>query len=492
MRLVLGISLLALVIGLGASASPADDESKPNILLVLVDDLGKEWIGCYGAEGIETPHIDALAAGGMRFEHAYSMPQCTPTRLTVLTGQYPFRHGWVNHWDVPRFGCGAHFDPEQNASMARLLRDAGYATAAAGKWQIDDFRVEPMAMSEAGFDSWCMWTGGEGGNPPSDQRYWNPYIASGDASGASPSTTYRGAFGPDVFATSLIDFMRSHPDRPLFLYFPMVLVHSPQVPTPSEPAAESAQERHAAMVRETDAIVGRLVKAVDDLGLRRRTIIIVTTDNGTAGTITGRRLGREVRGAKAQLSETGTAMPFIVNGPGIVPEGVVTEALTDFTDLLPTFAELAGAEVPEDWVVDGRSIAPLIRGEVDDSPRDWILSLGRGPAVVRDGRVVPAQPFIDRVIRDRRFKLWIGRDRAPTALYDLQSDPWEEHNLLESNDPEIRGARDRLLAIVATFPKQDAIPRYQPNPPQPWDQPPRDRRPARTDSLASPPPSESR
>ncbi|WP_169977303.1 sulfatase-like hydrolase/transferase [Tautonia rosea] len=480
MRIVLGI-LTTLVIGLGTTASRAEDEVRPNILLILVDDLGKEWIGCYGAEGIETPHIDALAAGGMRFELAYAMPQCTPTRLTLLTGQYPFRHGWVNHWDVPRFGGGAHFDPEQNASIPLLLRDAGYATAAAGKWQIDDFRVEPMAMFEAGFDSWCMWTGGEGGNPPSDERYWNPYIASGDASGASPSATYRGAFGPEVFATSLIDFMRSHRDRPMFLYFPMVLVHSPQVPTPSEPGAESAQERHAAMVRATDATIGRLVQAVDDLGLRERTIIIVTTDNGTGGNITGRRLGREIRGAKAQLSEAGTAMPFIVNGPGLVPQGVVTEALTDFTDLFPTLAELAGAKVPDNRVVDGRSIAPLIRGEVDDSPRDWILSLGRGPAVFRDGRVVPAQRYIDRVIRDRRFKLWIGLDRAPTALYDLQADPWEEHNLLDSTDPEILTARDRLLAVAATFPEHDATPRYRPNPPQPWDRPPSARRPIARD-----------
>ena len=152
----------------GGSRSVSDDPT-PNILLILVDDLGKEWIGCDGAEGIETPNIDALASGGMRFENAYAMPQCTPSRLTMLTGQYPFRHGWTNHWDVPRFGCGAHFDPELNASFPRILRDAGYATAAAGKWQIDDFRVEPDAMFEAGFDSWCMWTGGEGGNPKSDE-----------------------------------------------------------------------------------------------------------------------------------------------------------------------------------------------------------------------------------------------------------------------------------------------------------------------------------
>jgi arylsulfatase A-like enzyme len=460
---------VAVVLAIGASVKAQcggieAGPSRPNVLLILVDDLGKEWIGCYGAEGIETPHIDALASGGMRFENAYSMPQCTPSRLTLLTGQYPFRHGWTNHWDVPRFGSGAHFDPGLNASFARILRDAGYATAAAGKWQIDDFRVEPLAMQEAGFDDWCMWTGGEGGNPISDERYWNPYISSGGR-----ATTYRGAFGPDVFATSLIDFMRRHRDRPMLLYYPMALVHSPQVPTPDDPAAEGDQDRHAAMVRYADAIVGRLVSGLEDLGLRRRTVIIFTTDNGTGGNIRGRRLGREVRGAKAKMVEAGTAMPFIVNGPGIVPEGVVTGALTDFTDLLPTLADLAGAELAEGLVVDGHSIAPLIRGEVDDSPRDWILSMGGGNATYRDGRVVPAQAYDDRVIRGRRFKLWVGPDGESTALYDLDSDPWEGRNLLDSDDPDAAAARDRLQAVAATFPDRDGAPRYRPNPPQPWD-----------------------
>lgn len=465
MRRGSGIIGMAVATAIGATAAGVEvRETRPNLLLILVDDLGKEWIGCYGAEGIETPHIDALAEGGMRFQNAYAMPQCTPSRLTLLTGQYPSRHGWTNHWDVPRFGSGAHFDPGLNASFARILGDSGYATAAAGKWQIDDFRVEPLAMREAGFDSWCMWTGGEGGNPISDERYWDPYIFSADR-----SATYRGAFGPDVYATSLIDFMRRHRDRPMLLYYPMALVHSPQVPTPDEPAAEGAQERHRAMVRYTDAIVGRLVSALEDLGLRERTIIVFTTDNGTAGNVRGRRLGREVRGAKARMVEAGTAMPFLVNGPGIVPEGVVTDALTDFTDLLPTLADLAGAELPGDLVVDGHSLAPLIRGEADDGPRDWICSMGGGVASYRDGRVVPAQPYDDRVIRDRRFKLWIGLDGEPTALYDLLADPWEERDLLGSDDPEAVAALDRLATVADAFPDRDGAPRYRPNPPQPWD-----------------------
>ena len=114
---------------------------RPNIILILLDDLGKEWISCYGAKDIETPNIDRLALGGIRFENVYSMPQCTPSRLCLLTGQYPYRNGWVNHWDVPRWGAGARYDVEAYpCNLGITMRDAGYATAAAGKWQINDFR----------------------------------------------------------------------------------------------------------------------------------------------------------------------------------------------------------------------------------------------------------------------------------------------------------------------------------------------------------------
>ena len=116
--------------------------AKPNILFIMVDDLGKDWISCYGADDIETPHIDRLAKGGLKFHNAWSMPQCTPTRATLLTGQYPWRTGWVNHWDVPRWGVG-YFDWAKYTSFAKVMKTAGYATAIAGKWQINDFRMSP-------------------------------------------------------------------------------------------------------------------------------------------------------------------------------------------------------------------------------------------------------------------------------------------------------------------------------------------------------------
>ena len=458
-RLVgLGVSTCALS-GLSRAAEAPKERGKPNILFVMVDDLGKEWIKCCGAGGIETPNIDALAAGGMRFTNAYSMPQCTPTRVTLLTGQYPWRTGWVNHWDVPRWGV-AYYDWKHHTTFARVLRGAGYATAAAGKWQINDFRLVPDAMDKHGFDEWCMWTGYETGVPASGRRYADAYINTREG-----SKTYKGKFGPDVYTDFLIEFMKKHEDKPMMLYFPMALTHGPLTNTPDEP---NSPDKHKAMVRYTDKLVGRLVKAIDDLDIRERTIVIFTTDNGSGGRQTGVLNGRKVRGGKGKETESGCCAPFIVNCPGLVSRGV-TDALTDFTDMLPTFTELAGAKLPEKFPVDGKSIAKVILGKAKDSSRQWIMALGHGPARLDAKGVRGKADFATRVIRDKRFKVWVGSDRRIIRLHDLKSDPAERTNLLDSTDAVHAAARKKFQAVINALPEKDARPKYDPRKSNPWD-----------------------
>ena len=451
-------AIVAIVLAAAAWANP------PNLVLIMADDLGPEWISCYGGEGIETPNIDKLAAGGMLFRNAYSMPQCTPTRVTLLTGQYPFRHGWTNHWDVPRWGAGCHFDPKLNMTFARLLRNAGYATAIAGKWQINDFRVQPEILFHHGFDEWSVWTGGEGGNPESNKRYWNPYIYTDKA----PSQTYQGRFGPDIFNDFLVDFVWRNKKSPMLIYYPMALTHGPLVKTPHEPFADDPLEKHKAMVRYMDYLVGRLVKVFDDAGVRERTIVFFTTDNGTGRRISGRLNGRLVQGGKARLTENGPRQPFIVNGPGIVPAGVETDELTDFSDLLPTFCELAGAPLPRGTQLDGKSIARLLLGKEQDGPRNWILAMGFGAATLDERGVRGVLDYAPRVIRDKRYKIHV-HDGKVRELYDLHHDPDETENLLESGALEHREALRKLSRIAETLPRRDARPRYEPLPPRPWD-----------------------
>lgn len=469
--------------GLVPAAESAAAE-RPNIVFMMVDDLGTEWVSVYGADDVQTPNIDALAATGLRFTNAWSMPQCTPTRVTLLTGQYPFRHGWVNHWDVPRWGAGCHFDPERNLTFARLFQAAGYRTGIAGKWQINDFRVQPGILQEHGFDAWCMWTGYEGGNPPSGERYADPFVVTTHPVGrhgwprqnvrrteVSTAGTFPAEFGPDLYNDFVCDFLRRHRDEPMLVYYPMVLTHGPLVATPDEPDVSGPLDRHTAMVDYTDKLVGRVVDTLDELDLRERTIIVFTTDNGTSRGLTGHRNGRAVSGGKARLTENGTCQPFLVNCPGTVPAGV-THALTDFSDVFPTFCDLAGIPLPEGVVLDGRSIAPVILGRTDEGPRKWILSMGFGAARLDEDGVRGVYDYNPRVIRNHRYKIHVDHQRTIHALYDLQSDPFEDANLIDSSQAEHQAALRQLTAVADRLPETDARPRYTPLPPQPWDKQP--------------------
>ena len=448
-----------------SQAETGKEDMKPNILLILIDDLGKEWISCYGAEDISTPNIDALATGGMLFHNAYSMPQCTPSRVTILTGTYPWRNGFVNHWDVPRWGVG-YFDWKQkeNTSFARLLKTQGYSTFAAGKWQINDFRIEPQAMKKHGFDDWAMWTGYETGNPASGERYMDAYV-----NRPGGSRTYQGEFGPDLYAGFLMEFMKQHRDEPMCLYFPMALTHTPLIATPDEPDVVSKSDKHKAMVRYMDKLVGKLVASLDELGIRDRTIIFFTTDNGSTRGISGTLDGHKVEGGKGTEKESGVNAPFIVNCPGLVPSGIESDALTDFSDLLPTFLELGGGSVPDDLTIDGRSIAPVILGKQKDAKREWIMALGHGPATLDEYGVRGQKDFASRVIRDKQFKVWVSGEKEIIRLHDLIKDPFEMTNLIDSKLEEHIKAIYKFQSVLDSLPDKDARPLYEPRQANPWD-----------------------
>lgn len=256
------------------------------------------------------------------------------------------------------------------------------------------------------------------------------------------------------------------------MYFPLAQPHTPVAHTPDEPNAQGVLGKHKAMVRYIDKMVGQLVKELDDLGIRDRTIVIFTTDNGSAPPprgVIGKRNGREVVGSKGTELEAGVCAPFIVNCPGLVPAGVESDALTDFSDMLPTFVELGGGELPEDLIVDGKSIAPLILGKEKDSPRDWIMALGYGAAKLTKDGIRPANRFSTRVIRDKQFKVWVSNEKKIIRLHDLKSDPWEETNLIDSKAKEHQEALAKFQQVVNTLPDKDARPSYEPRAANPWD-----------------------
>ena len=227
------------------------------------------------------------------------------------------------------------------------------------------------------------------------------------------------------------------------------------------------------MVTYIDKITGNIVKALKENGLRENTLIVWTTDNGTTSRMTGTLKGTPVKGRKGKTSEAGINAPFIVSWPKQIKGGLVSDALIDFTDVLPTFLDLAGRPLDGRYAgqdIHGYSFAKLLKGELD-SPRKWIFSMGGGNhAKLTDQGVENQYRYRDRVLRNKHFKLYIDSNKQAAQFYDLQTDPFELNNLIGQLTSEVQKVNfEQLSRLIASFPDEDNDPRYVPNPPQEWD-----------------------
>jgi arylsulfatase A-like enzyme len=221
------------------------------------------------------------------------------------------------------------------------------------------------------------------------------------------------------------------------------------------------------MVRYADHLLGKLIAHLDNEGLRDNTLVIWTTDNGSSRTLTNTMNGRTVVGGKSLTTENGVNAPFIVNWPGIVPAGKVSDALVDFTDMHTTFADFASATPDTAYNYDGVSLKDVFLGKTDESPREWVLAMGGSPARMTDQGVQNVYYFRDRVVRDARYKLFINSNRQPEKLVDLSKDPEEAHNLI--GNPEHESVLERLATIIDQLPQMDNDPQYEMLPQNPWD-----------------------
>ena len=399
-----------------AQANNPPEKGKTNIILIMADDLGAECIGCYGCTQYKTPNLDALAKTGVRFAHAYSQPLCTPTRVQIMSGKY-------NHRNYIGFG---KMRPNEY-TFANLLKAAGYSTCIVGKWQLGGDYDQP---SRYGFDEYCLWQ-----IQGRDQRYWDPRIVVNKKLRPDLAKKY----GPDVYTDHLLDFVERHKDGPFFVYFPMCLTHSPFVSTPDSkklvPNEKTKNKAYFAdMMNYTDKIVGRITDKLDDLKIRENTLVIFTGDNGTDRAITTQTVNGPVRGGKSFMTNTGTHVPMIVTWSGTAAKGKVCSDLVDFTDFLPTFADVAGVPLPKDRKFDGQSFLPQIRGE-KGNPREWIFchywGYGRKKKQARE------------FARNQRWKLY-----HDGKFFDLDNDP-QEKTPLKKLSPEAQAARTLLEPVFA-------------------------------------------
>ena len=447
-RLVL-ISLCSALVG--PTILVADQP--PNIVVIMCDDMGYEGVSAYGSPTYKTPELDRLAAGGMLFRHCYSTPICTTSRVQLMTGKYNFRN-------YTRFGQLATTE----VTFGNILKQAGYKTAIAGKWQLGGGGDTVRAF---GFDEYCLWNI-EG----RESRYWEPRILHNDVLRDDVADR----FGPDVACDFLVDFIRrSHAD-PFLVYYPMMLPHWPFVPTPDSAAGGSRErlgkydgqkggvEYFPDMVAYVDTLVGRIDRVLDEVGVRDQTLLLFTCDNGCATNIRSMMEGRVIKGGKASLPDNGTHVAMVASWPSVIKPHQVTNALVDFTDMVPSLVEVAGLELPRGFVTDGHSFIDVLRGN-SKGEREWVFchySRNGIPVMPKDKEAQQKQLEIQakaklakkmgRFARTARYKLY-----EDGRFYDIQKDVLEERSISAGSGAKGAEAARRQLQSI-----HDQIPPWQP------------------------------
>ena len=399
--------------GLSGVAAP----SRPNVILLLVDDLGYECIGANGSKTFagKTPAVDALAATGMRFTNTFVQPNCTPTRVALMTGQ-------LNARNYVHFGLLE----DTNRTFGNLFRDAGYNTAIVGKWQLGG-SVEDGTPGHFGFEQYCLYhipgtPKGIANEEGTVSRYINPGLVINGVGKVFSDNSY----APDICNDFAIDFITEAAAKkePFLLYYPMMLTHGPFDPTPDSSdypgkggPERSRFEHFQDMVTYNDKLIGKLVAKLDQLGIRDNTLVIFLGDNGSPGDWEFEMLdGSIITSGKGGLVRAGIHVPMVANWMVKIPAGTVCEDLVNVTDFLPTICDAAGIDVPGDFVHDGISFFPQLTGK-KGTPRQWIYSWWSS---LMDR---PVQPVLE-VAFTADFKL-----HRSGEFYDWRSDPEEEQPL---------------------------------------------------------------
>ena len=434
-------------------ASEAGQTKQPNIIFIMADDLGYGHLGCYGQENIRTPHVDRLAAEGMRFTRCYAgAPVCAPSRSVLMTGLH------CGHTSVRGNSGGLELVPE-DVTVGEVLKDAGYATGIFGKWGLGDAGTTGVPNRQ-GFDEFFGYL-----HQVHAHFYYPYYLWKNEERFLLPGNEggKREQYTQDVIVDEAEKFIRGHKDAPFFLYLPFTVPHTELLvpedsfkeyegifpePNPYEgehyASQPSPRTAYAAMVTRMDREVGRIVAVLEELGIDGNTVVFFTSDNG------GQRGGGPdldffqgngpLRGAKGQLYEGGIRVPMIARWPGRIAAGTVSDHIWAFEDVLPTLAALGGGKSPAG--IDGVSVAPTLlgpeaAGHAQEIREFYYWESGAARQAVR---MVNWKAVCN------------GKDK-PLELYNLANDIGEQNNVADAN-PDIAATMKTYLRDARTAPRK--------------------------------------
>ena len=379
---------------------------RPNVLLIITDDQGYGDMACHGHPALRTPNLDRLHAESTRFTRFHVMPVCSPTRACLMTGRYNYRTGVVDTYQ------GRSMMYPDETTLAEILRDEGYRTGIFGKWHLGD--NYPLRAMDQGFEESLVHRGGGLSQPsdPHDSGYFDPFLRHNGVDGQ-----YTG-YCTDIFTTAAMDFIGASGSEPFFCYLATNAPHLPleiadEYVRPYREAGYDEQlAKYFGMIANLDENLGRLLRHVDDRGLRDDTIVIFMTDNGSQ--VGAQFYNAGMRGTKGTVYQGGIRVPFFIRWPGVLPMGADIDSPAAHIDVSPTVAALCGCRRDDDRPVDGVDLVPSMHG-ARAPERNLFFQWHRGdrPVAFRDCAVVST-----------RYKLVNGAE-----LYDLELDPGEAHNI---------------------------------------------------------------
>ena len=417
---------IVLVVALAGSVLAA---RKPNVIVILADDLGYADLGCQGSQDVKTPHIDSLAENGVRCTAGYvTAPQCGPSRAGLLTGRYQNRFGFESNEFAYDPGI-----PRSETLISTRMKELGYATGYMGKWGVTSKRHSYPA--QRGFDE-SYWN--QDGNlyfPDTPCKY-NVQVKRGNEPVEQP------AYSTDAFGHEAVEFIQRHKDEPFFLFVAFITPHVPMEAKPEDlerfpDVTDPLRRTMLAMMASMDDNVGRILQTLEKNKLDDDTLIIFLSDNG--GYALNASRNDPFRGTKSQLLEGGIREPFLIQWKGTLPAGKIYEEPVISIDILPTALAAAGAEIKPEWKLDGVNLLPFLSGEKKDAPHEalfwrykaWTHKPEQDAWAIREGDWM--------LVRN-------GWARTPPALYNLAEDPEQRNDLSNVYPERFAGMRKRWEA----------------------------------------------